>query len=136
VKRTALVLAVVYLLQATWLLHAGVDLLVPAVAQATSAAADDACCTKRCGCPEEKQKRGACCCPKEEKAAKTKSAPSAFDVQKCKGVEAAIAQAAVAPAVCEVARPERDVVLTRLFELPEIRLPDAVEVLDLDKIPL
>ena len=144
-KRAALVLALIHLLQATWLLHAGVDLLVPAVA-ATETAEDD-CCTKRCGCPEEKQKRGDCCCPKDPSSAKAtegapsgkpakRSAPSAFQVQACKGVEAAIAHASTAPAVCDVARVERPVALARLFELPEVSTPDVVEVRDLDKIPL
>ena len=135
-KRAAFLLALVHLLQATWLLHAGIDLLVPPLAAAEKASDDD-CCTKRCGCPEEKQKRGDCCCPKDSapKPAK-RSAPSAFEVQKCKGVEAAIAHASVAPAVCDVARVERPVALARLFELPEVSTPDVVEVRDLDKIPL
>lgn len=134
-KRAALVLAVVHLLQATWLLHAGIDLLAPAVAAAE--AADDACCASRCGCPLEKQKRGDCCCPKDEapKPAK-RSAPSAFEVQKCRGVEAALAQARTAPAVCDVALIERPVALARIFELPEIFTPDVVEARDLDKVPL
>ena len=135
-KRAAFVLAVVHLLQATWLLHAGIDLLVPAAAAVE--ADGDACCTSRCGCPIEKQKRGDCCCPKDEAAPKPakKSAPSAFEVQKCRGVDAAIAQAKTAPAVCEVALVERPVALTRIFELPPAFTPDVVEVRDPDKIPL
>ena len=47
-RLTTFVLAAFYLLQATWLLHAGVDLVFPRI----RVVAADACCTNSCGCPD------------------------------------------------------------------------------------
>ena len=104
-RLTTFVLAAFYLLQATWLLHAGVDLLFPRIQQL--AAAPDACCARTCGCPEEVQKANACCCAKDEPApapAASKHVPiSSIEEARCKGVEAAMTQAFTQPVLCRFA---------------------------------
>ncbi|HZE97473.1 MAG TPA: hypothetical protein VE981_10640 [Planctomycetota bacterium] len=103
-RRTTLLLAAFYLLQATWLLHAGVDLLFPRVQQMIAGA--DACCARRCGCPEEAQQRKTCCCAKESPGPDQTAVPrpaSSIEEARCRGVEAAMAQAFTQPVVCSVA---------------------------------
>jgi hypothetical protein len=102
-RLTTFVLAGFYLLQATWLLHAGVDYVFPRLQQLE--AAPDACCARTCGCPEEAQRRKTCCCSKE---ASGPSAPaprplSSIEEARCRGVEAAMNQAFTQPVVCGVA---------------------------------
>jgi hypothetical protein len=136
-RLTTCVLAVFYLLQATWLLHAGVDLVFPRIR--VVAAGADACCTNSCGCPEEARARNACCCVKGGKEAAHQTAPrpvSSIEEARCKGVEAAMTQAFTQPVVCVIA----------CISLPEIAqddvlLPELHPVISpaseaLDKVPI
>jgi hypothetical protein len=135
VKKATLVLAAVHLLQATWLLHAGIDLLLVHAPAAASAGAADACCSTRCGCPQELRDRGDCCCPDAGASGAARGGtPSAFEAARCRGVEAALAQAATQPALCDFAQVERPVPAAELLspapfvsqELPETSPPDKV----------
>lgn len=104
-RLTTFVLAAFYLLQATWLLHAGMDLLLPTVRQ-TVAAAGDSCCNSDCGCPEDVKSVYGCCCAPATAApapAKKSSTPSFLEAARCKGVEAAMTQALTQPVVCAFA---------------------------------
>lgn len=105
-RLTTFVLAAFYLLQATWLLHAGMDLLLPTVRE-TAAAAGDSCCNNACGCPEDVKSVYGCCCAPEKKTteapAKKPSTPSFLEAARCKGVEAALTQAFTQPVVCAFA---------------------------------
>jgi hypothetical protein len=111
-RLTTTALAVFYLLQATWLLHAGADLVFPRLRILPVAA--DACCARACGCPEEAQRNRTCCCSKESPAPKaaapTPGPVSSIEEARCRGVEAAMAQAFTQPVLCSVAAvslPER-----------------------------
>jgi hypothetical protein len=104
-RLATIALATFYLLQATWLLHAGVDLLFPRIQQL--AAGPDACCARTCGCPEEARRNNTCCCLKDAPDAQAKArAPrpvSSIEEARCRGVEAAMSQAFTQPVVCRVA---------------------------------
>jgi hypothetical protein len=137
-RLTTFVLAAFYLLQATWLLHAGVDLVFPRLQQIV--AAPDACCARACGCPEEAQRNGTCCCSKEAPAAPAQaSAPrpvSSIEEARCRGAEAAMAQALTQPVVCGVAwvsLPDR---IHSLVTIPERNpvIPPLAAVLE--KVPI
>jgi len=99
-------LAAFYLLQATWLLHAGMDLLFPRIQKIAAAAGAD-CCTRTCGCPEEVRKNNACCCSKDAPEAEAKAPEprpvSSIEEARCRGIEAAMSQAFTQPVVCRVA---------------------------------
>ena len=86
----ALVLGLAYLLQATWLLQGGVDLLFPRT-QVVQAGAT-ACCTNGCGCPVEARERKACCCYPNAAADATDEKPvevrlSTIEEARCKGIQ-------------------------------------------------
>ncbi|HLY12675.1 MAG TPA: hypothetical protein VKW04_25445 [Planctomycetota bacterium] len=104
-RLTTFVVAAVYLLQATWLLHAGADFVFPRLRPI--AAAPDACCARACGCPEEAQRNRTCCCSKEASAEpRTATGPqplSSIEEARCRGVESAMAQAFTQPVVCSAA---------------------------------
>jgi hypothetical protein len=100
-RLTTFVLAAFYLLQATWLLHAGMDLLLPPVRQAVAAAGS--CCTNACGCPQDAKSANDCCCVKHAKTQapqKKSSRPSALEQARCKGIDDAMTQAFTQPVVC------------------------------------
>jgi len=104
-RLTTLVLALFYLLQATWLLHAGMDLLLPSVRRVAATVADS-CCSNACGCPEEVKAAQGCCCVKHAaaQAPQGKRAPvSAIEAARCKGLEDAMTQAFTQPVVCAFA---------------------------------
>ena len=130
------VLAAFYVLQATWLLHAGVDFVFPRIQQL--AAAPDACCARTCGCPEEARKQKTCCCSKDLPAP-VASAPqpiSSIEEARCKGVEAAMNQAFTQPVVCGVAGVSLPVRVESFVGIPEQQpnlLPSAVA---LEKVPI
>lgn len=99
-----IILAGFYLLQSTWLLHAGVDLLFPRVRPA--ATASSSCCNSGCGCSEEQKAARDCCCMKHTKAepaSKPAQPSSSIEEAKCKGVQDALSQALTQPAVCTFA---------------------------------
>jgi len=136
-RLTTFLLAAFYLLQATWLLHAGADLLFPRVR--VVAATPDHCCTNRCGCPEEARARKACCCVEGATETARPAAPrplSSIEEARCKGAEASMAQAFTQPVVCNVAwislppAAGGDVVLPE-FPRSVSPSPDA-----LDKVPI
>jgi hypothetical protein len=100
-RLTTLVLAAFYLLQATWLLHAGMDLLLPKV-RAVAAANPDSPCSHSCGCPDEAKESKNCCCAKHaglQTPKKPASAPSALEAARCKGIDEAMTQAFTQPVV-------------------------------------
>ncbi len=104
-RLTTFVLTAFYLLQATWLLHAGVDLLLPPVREAV-AVLSDSCCSNACGCPEDVKAAHGCCCVKHAATppASKKPAPrSAIEEARCKGIEEAMTQALTQPVVCAFA---------------------------------
>ncbi len=104
-RLTTAALAVFYVVQATWLLHAGVDLLLPSVRQ-VAAAVTDSCCSNACGCPEEVKAVQGCCCVKHaapQAPAKKPAQRSAIEEARCKGVEDAMTQAFTQPVVCAFA---------------------------------
>jgi hypothetical protein len=104
-RLTTFVLATFYLLQATWLLHAGVDLLLPSVRQ-VAAAVGDSCCSNACGCPEEVKAAQGCCCVKHAAAQAPQKKPaqrSAIEEARCKGAEDAMTQAFTQPVLCAFA---------------------------------
>ena len=104
-RLTTIVLAAFYLLQSTWLLHAGMDLLFPRIA--TSQAASAAVCTDACGCPKETKALKDCCCAKHsatQGAPMTPIPASSIEEAKCKGSEEVLRQAFTQPAVCSFAR--------------------------------
>ncbi|MBV8880475.1 MAG: hypothetical protein JO332_10955 [Planctomycetaceae bacterium] len=135
-RLTTGVLAAFYLLQATWLLHAGVDVLFPRIQQLVST--PDACCARACGCPEEAQKAHACCCAKDQPAP-VASAPapiSSIEEARCKGVEAAMAQAFTQPVVCSVLSLTLPVVVVARIRLPELQPFQPPSSLADDKVPI
>jgi hypothetical protein len=134
VRRAAVVLGAFYLLQSTWVLHAGFDALFPRV---TKLVTPDACCASACGCPEDVRARGACCC---EPGAKPKdsrtSTASAFDVARCSGLELAMAHAHGTPTVAafpalELPSPE-DADGAVAISVPDVQPRPR----DVDKVPL
>ena len=137
-RLTTFVLTAFYLLQATWMLHAGVDLLLPRVRVVLARA--DACCTNACGCPEEARARDACCCVKgatpETAHPKVPRPVSSIEESRCKGVEAALAQAFTQPVVCGVARISLPQAATVDVVIPELHpfLPFDSDALD--KVPI
>src|SRR5262245_48949195 len=135
-RLTTFVLLAFYLLQATWLLHAGMDLLLPTVRMA-AATASDGCCSKACGCPEEVKLRNGCCCNKTAPVHPQKSAPrSAFEEMRCKGVEAAMTQAFTQPVVAAFAAIPAPVLEFSAVLLPghhPLLRPSAVS---LEKVPI
>ena len=104
-RTTTIVLAGFYLLQSTWLLHAGVDLLFPRVR--TAVTTSESCCTSACGCPDESKAARDCCCVKHTQArheARDAKPVSSIEEARCKGVQDALSQALTQPAVCSFAR--------------------------------
>ena len=136
-RLTTCVLAAFYLLQATWLLHAGMDLLFPK--SSTSQAASAAVCTDACGCPKETKALKDCCCAKHSA---TQSAPmtprpaSSIEEAKCKGIEDAWTQAFTQPAVCSFARIGAPIAVSS--ELPVACLTPSVlfTTSSLEKVPI
>ena len=137
-RLTTFVLAAFYLLQATWLLHAGMDLLLPTV-RLTVASASDSCCNKACGCPEDVKAVYGCCCSSGKVASAPAPAPtqvSFLEAARCKGVEAAMTQAFTQPVVCGFATLVAPVVESAPLSLPEF-LPDLdAPGTSLDKVPI
>lgn len=126
---------VLHLLQATWILHAGVDALLPAADAVAVAVSADACCARACGCPEEVRARKACCClPTADAPAPART--SAFEIQRCRGVDAALAQAASQPALETFARLDLAPLRGEFFELPWFEPEFLLLAADLDKVPL
>jgi len=136
-RLTTFVLAAFYLLQATWLLHAGVDFLFPRLQQIV--AGPDACCTRTCGCPEEVQRNNACCCAKDVAATVVDPTPrpvSSIEEARCRGVEAAMNQAFTQPVVCVFADLRLPVVAGADVLLPD-HTPDLPPVaVSLEKVPI
>jgi hypothetical protein len=120
-RLTTFVLAAFYLLQATWLLHAGMDLLLPTVRTAV-AASSDGCCASACGCPEEVKLVKGCCCNKSAPVRpvhRSHSPHSAIEEARCKGAEEAMTQAFTQPVVCGFAA-----ILAPAVESSESLLPE------------
>jgi hypothetical protein len=134
-KRPAVwVLTAFYLLQSTWLLHAGFDALCPRVAAVLT---PDSCCAAACGCPEDVRLRGDCCCEKSEKPASPKTVRgSAFDVARCSGLETAMAQVVALPALDAFPRVEPPVQLRTRVRPPSFTPDFDVPALPIEKVPL
>ena len=135
-RLTTLVLAAFYLLQATWLLHAGMDLLLPTVRTAV-AASKDGCCASACGCPEEVKRANGCCCNKSLPAQAAKPARhSAIEEARCKGAEDAMTQAFTQPVVSGFAALPIAVIESRAAVLAEQDPSIAHSGTPLDKVPI
>ena len=138
-RLTTFVLAAFYLLQATWLLHAGMDLLLPTVRQ-TVAAAKDSCCKAACGCPEDVKAVYGCCCASGKMAAAApehKPTKTSFlEAARCKGVEAAMTQAFTQPVVCAFAALPSPALDAVDFSVPEATPLLQTSSLALDKVPI
>ena len=140
-KASVLVLAGFHLLQATWLLQGGIDVLFPRTVEVQAVAKDDGCCVGTCGCPVREQKRKSCCCFPAEGPRKAAAEPvrlrlSAFEEAACSGAAEAVAalvhQPAI-PAFPPVLLPDRTPVA---FELPERKPPRPPLDRAVDKVPL
>ena len=132
------VLAAFYLLQGTWLLHAGMDLLLPTVRQAV-AAAKDSCCSAACGCPEDVKSVYGCCCAKGTVAAAPEAKPaktSFLEAARCKGVEAAMTQALTQPVICGFAALDPLPVHATTASIPESKPFHSFSSGALDKVPI
>jgi hypothetical protein len=135
-RLTTFVLAAFYLLQGTWLLHAGMDLLLPPVREAV-AAANDGCCASACGCPDEVKLANGCCCNKSAPVnPETPVQRSALEAARCKGAEEAMTQAFTQPVVSGFA-----VLVPPVVESTDTALPEHHPVLEitptlLDKVPI
>jgi hypothetical protein len=139
VRRLAtVVLALFYLLQATWLLQGGVDLLFPRTKIVKPGSTD--CCTSGCGCPEEAKARKRCCCYSGKDAAAT-TAPvevpvSTLEEARCHGATETIFELISVPAhpgpalTTLVARADDDVETPVLC--PSLALLDR----SVDKVPI
>jgi len=135
-RLTTFVLAAFYLLQATWLLHAGMDLLLPSVRTAV-AQASDGCCASACGCPEEVKLKNGCCCNKSAPVAKAKPAPrSALEAARCKGAEEAMTQAFTQPVVSGFASFVPPVVESTEILVPEHHPLFPPIAASLEKVPI
>ena len=137
-KLTTFVLAGFYLLQATWLLHAGMDLLLPGVREAV-ASVSDSCCTNACGCPEEIKLANGCCCVKHaaaEAPAKKQTPVSALEAARCKGVEEAMTQAFTQPVVCSFDAIGYPIAEASRASLPDLQPLFSYRSTDLDKVPI
>ena len=137
-RLTTVVLAVFYLLQATWLLHAGMDLLLPA-AREVAASVADSCCSNSCGCPEDVKAAHGCCCVKHAGAQAPKQKPaghSAIEEARCKGVEDAMTQAFTQPVVCAFASIGFPVVDISRHSSPNPRPFFNPDSMSLEKVPI
>ena len=137
-RLTTFVLAAFYLLQATWLLHAGVDLLLPPVREAV-AAISDACCSNACGCPEDVRAANGCCCVKHaatEATKKNQLPVSAIEEARCKGIESAMTQAFSQPVLCSFASIELPIVDASRATLPDLRPFPTYSIVSLEKVPI
>ena len=135
-RLTTFVLAAFYLLQATWLLHAGMDLLLPTVRTAV-ATASDGCCASACGCPEEVKLANGCCCNKSTPAASSKpTKQSALEAARCKGAEDAMTQAFTQPVVSAFAAIPTSVVESSPTVLLDQRPVVAPTCISLEKVPI
>jgi len=137
-RRTAtIVLAGFYLLQSTWLLHAGVDLLFPRVR--TAAATSESCCTNDCGCPAESKAARDCCCVKHTQARHEPHAAkpvSSIEEAKCKGVQDALSQALTQPALCSFARIGAPIVESSELSFATSQPLFSIDADSLEKVPI
>jgi hypothetical protein len=133
-------LAVFYLLQASWVLYAGVDALLPVASTLVSPLSGKGvgCCADSCGCPEDARARKACCC--DPKAADAPaSAPgrfSAFEAARCAGVEAAMAQARTQPVLPLVPSLAFIPLVEVAPALPDLAPASPTDADALDKVPI
>lgn len=115
-RLTTLVLALFYLAQATWLLHAGMDLFAPSVGSVAPPACAGSCC-----CPKDAQAAGDCCCS----STSHESAPSRAMIEaQCHGAEAALLQAFTQPVTCAFATLDLS-----FAQSSRIRFPDPTPLL-------
>jgi len=136
-RLTIFVLATFYLLQSTWLLHAGMDLLFPRVQTVT--AGSEASCSGACGCPKESKELKDCCCVKHAGTRARSQAPtpiSSIEEAKCKGLEEAMAQAFTQPAVCGFAGILIEIAVSSDLPLHELHPHFTLRATALDKVPI
>lgn len=137
------VLGLIYLLQASWLLEGGVDLLFPRFKVVT--VDEVSCCSGACGCSTDKKSERNCCCyPKKKNPERPSSAQtpskkvrlSAFEEANCKGTPAAMAALASHPAIPgpTIAPPAPQAAI--LIEFPTLTPPCPVQSTRLDRVPI
>lgn len=127
------VLTILYLLQSTWIIYAGADLLGPPSLQSLGGPADPC---GRCGCPEEIQKRRDCCCGPQADALPATASPSTMEAARCRGADAAVFQVLSQPIVCDFGRFESGPEWGCEFHCPDVvpRIDDPV--CPPDKVPI
>ena len=137
----AVVLGTLYLLQATWLLEGGVDLLFPRVVLVKPDAAS--CCSGACGCRAEKKATKSCCCvPNKTRAPASASVPkvkiqlSAIEESHCQGIGGSLAVLGSLPAIA--AAPSEAFVpqAQRLPLVESLEPPPFIAAILLDKVPI
>lgn len=139
-KASVVLLAAVHLLQASWLLQGGIDVLFPRTAVVEAPAAD-ACCVGTCGCPVREQQRKACCCfpaqaPVPQAAAPVAVPILAFDEALCTGATGDVGPLLQSPAVPAFVPVLSLDVRPIAFALPERRPRASPADRALDKVPL
>lgn len=134
-RLTTSVLAVFFLLQATWLLHAGMDLLLPTVRQ-TVATVTDSCCSSACGCPDDVKKANGCCCMPGPAPAHTPSAPSFMEAARCSGTDDALTQPFSQPVVCSFGGVGLAVVESSRLSLPDSPPFLPIAAVSPEKVPI
>lgn len=115
----ALVLGIAYVLQASWLLQGGADLLFPRTTVLRAGATS--CCTSGCGCPEEAKQRKSCCCFPDgaPSGAEERTLPvSSFEEERCRGGGGASAELVSLPALAGPTLPVLIPDVSRLFDAP------------------
>lgn len=137
------VLGLLYLLQATWLLEGGVDLLFPRFQEVQSTGSS--CCRSACGCPEDVKARKSCCCvPSPKTSGESRAAEevprrvpvSALEEARCKGVQEAFLQLFSQPALPAPIGRIPEVGVSRPYTISEVRPEFKSFISVLDKVPL
>ncbi len=135
-RLSALVLGLAYLLQASWLLQGGADLLFPRTAVAKAGAST--CCNSGCGCPEEAKERKSCCCfPNRQAAEPGKTVPlNSFEEERCRGGGGTSPELESLPAVAGPSLPVLIPESSRLFEAPVLAPAHPRPSAPPDKVPI
>jgi hypothetical protein len=137
VRRVAtIVLGLAYLLQASWLLQGGADLLFPRTQVVKAGAAT--CCNSGCGCPEEAKERKSCCCfPQKETSETRKAVPvSSFEEERCRGGGGAGTDLVSLPALAGPTMPLPIPSISIVFEAPTPAPVQSPPSEPPDKVPL
>ena len=135
-KTLVLTLVAFHLLQASWLLEGGVDLLLRRPL-AVAAAGEQRCSPHGCGCDESARIRGACCCkPESPRAGAGSPAASLVARSTCRGAADSAPLLTQIPAVPAFPVLELSTSSTDAAPLPPSLPPDAVPARRVHKVPI